>query len=400
MLHPSGMCPILAANPLEVCTKEDAACTKVDRKTGSPAIWCFLLAIPGVVFMLLFVRAAGDHVSDFTGFLVGAKLLGTARLYDVATNLAFQNALIGKTNDGVIYMRMPFWAFVMKPFLALSYGHALLLWRTMMGVVLLACGFLSGRFRSFFLLVLAWSIPAAGCIETGNDAPLILLFMLISLVCWRKNRKILAGASLGLCIVKFHFLIFLPLLVLRKKHRQELIGFSLSVAALMAANFAVQPDWVKLYWAALHLEKNINANSALMPNFYSAFFWTGYPRFAVAVGALLVLALVWPICRRLPFDLAMPLCVFSALLASPHTNYLDGILAIPALLAVNSRFRQVRPLAVFLLSPIVGILSYFGPRSTGPIIIVTASISLLGAVVYLVSNYSEAIDWREENGLR
>ena len=386
------MSPIQAANALEVCTKNDPASTKVDRKSGSSAILCFLLSIPGVVLLLLFVVASPGRVSDFAGFLVGVKLLGTARIYDVVANLACQKALVGESNPGVIFVRLPFWAFAMKPFLQLPYDHALFLWRVLLGAILITCAAISGQNRRYFFLALSWSVAAAGSVHTGNDAPVVLFFMLISLTFWRKECPVLAGAALGLCLAKFHFLIFLPLLLFRRECRQELKGFLLAAAGLMAVNFVVQPDWLRLYWQALHLpQKNMNPWAAFMPNIYSTFFWTGHPGIAVALGALIVLALLWPICRRVPFDFAMPLCIFGALLASPHTNYLDGILAIPAILGASSRFPQVRPLGIFLLSPVVGLLSFLGPPTIGPAIILAASLTLLGVTLRFTSGRGEYI---------
>jgi hypothetical protein len=377
---------IQAANPLEVCTNEDTASTKVDAKSGSSAIWCFLLSIPGVPLLLLFMLAGADHVSDFTGFLVGAKLLGTAHIYDVAANLAQQRAFVGDANPGVIFVRLPFWAFAMKPFLHLTYDQALFLWRLIIGAILITSAAISGRDRRFFFLALCWSVAAAGCLHSGNDSPLILLFMLISLIFWRRGQHLLAGVALGLCLAKFHFLIFLPLLLFRKESRRELIGFLLSAAALTSVNFAVQPHWIRLYWQALQLpQRNMNARAAYMPNFYSAFFWTGHAGLAVALGALIVMALIWPICRRMPFDFALPFCIFAGMIAAPHTNYLDGVLAIPAILAASSRFPQVRPFAIFLLSPVVGLISYLGPPTIGPAIILSASLALLACTLRLTA---------------
>lgn len=377
------MPPTRTEKTLEVCPDEYTVSKRVDRKRGLSAIWCFLLALPGLVLIFGHRVASLGYVTDFAGFLAGAKLLGTQHLYDVAVNLAQQKALTGATDPSIIFVRLPFWAFVMKPFLLPTYVHALFLWRTMLVAALIPCGLLGGRLRRYYFLALSWSVPAAGCVLMGNDSPLVLLFILISMLCWRKKHRLLAGVVLGLCLAKFHFLVFLPLLLLRKEYRRELTGFSLSVAVLTAVNFAVQPDWILLYWHALNLpQPNMNVHASLMPNFYATFFWTGHPGYAVAIGAAMVLALAWPICRCLSFDIGMPLCIFCGLLAAPHTNPLDGVLAIPALVEVYHRFPQIRPLALFLLSPVAGLLSFFGPQTVGPAIVVAASLALLATALY------------------
>jgi hypothetical protein len=341
---------------------------------------CFLLSLPGLALMLWLFHYLIMHVrvEDFTGFLIGAKLLGTPAIDEVSANLALQKAMTGMTQPGIIFVRMPFWAFAIKPFLHLAYRNALFLWRAIMIICLVACAPLYSPSRRLFALALCSSVTTGACVATGNDVPLILLFLVLSLSCWRTNRHLLAGIFLGLCLAKFNFLIFLPLLLLRRENRRELTGFLLSVTALMAINFAVQPNWISLYWAALNLpQRNMNGKPSLMPNFYATFFWTGHAAAFVAAGAVLLAGVSYIVCCRLPFDLAMPFCIFAALLASPHTNSIDYILSIPFLLAVQQRFPATRALAIFLLCPVAGLLSFLGPPTIGPTILVAASLALI-----------------------
>jgi hypothetical protein len=114
-----------------------------------------------------------------------------------------------------------------------------------------------------------------------------------------------------------------------------------------------------------------------MPNFYASFSWTGHPALGVILGIALVSAVLWPICRRFPFELAMPLCILGGLLASPHANGLDGILAIPAFLAIALRFPQLAVVAGVLLSPVAACLYIVGPPSLGPALFVAASLWLM-----------------------
>lgn len=320
---------------------------------------------------------SGDHVNDFTGFLVGAKLLGTSRLYHVSANLSAQKEVVQLTDPRFIFVRLPFWALAMKPFLGLPYRSALLLWRLILATALVVFSAVSPNRRQA-ALALWLSIPAGGAILAGNDSPLILAFVGISLTCWAKGWKLAAGAVLGLCLAKFHFLIFLPLLLLRRQYRRELMGFSAAVLLLIGVNFLVQPDWIPLYWRCLHLPtENMNPNAALMPDFYSSFFWTGHAGVATVAGVLLVGTLLWPICRGLEFGAAMPLCIFGGLLAAPHTNYLDGVLFLPAIFAATHCLTKGKVLGGFLLSPVSALLCLVGPASLGPAIVVGLSLWLL-----------------------
>ncbi|QNI31377.1 DUF2029 domain-containing protein [Alloacidobacterium dinghuense] len=385
MASASRSSDIWVADSFEVRVEEIPASGNMRRKFTFSPIWCFLLSIPGILLLFAHPLPSLGYVADFTGFLVGAKLIGTPQIYDIATNLTLQKAFTEVNDPTIIFMRQPFWAYAMKPFLNLTYSHAFLLWRVIVGFTLIACVWVSGSDRRFYLLALSWSVPAMGCIVMGNDSSLILLFTLISLACWRNDRHFLAGVALGLCLCKFHFLIFLPLLLFRKQYRQELKGFLLSAAVLVAINFAVQPGWISLYWGALNIpQKNMSGHPTLMPNFYAAFFWTEHPEIAVVLGGLFVLSIIWYICNRLPFDLAMPLCIFSALLTAPHTNALDWILAMPAILAVHSWFPQIKPMALFLLSPVAALFCFWGPRTIGPAIVVAASLLFLGVTCRLI----------------
>lgn len=361
--------------------------TGVDSPKKLSALSCILLVVPSLVLMPVIFGArliSSDKVDDFTGFEVGARLLGTSKLYDVPANLELQQKLVGKTEPGIIFVRLPFFALAMKPFLALPYRSAVLLWRGLLAAALLAYLFISGYPLRMVAVALCWSIPAVASVAISNDAPLVLLFISLSLACWTKGWRFVAGAFLGLCFGKFHFLIFLPLLLLRPGYRRELAGFASIAVLLVAINFAVQPDWIQLYWAALHLpQPNMNSQARLMPDFYATFFWTGHPAIGVVAGAFLVGAALWVLCRRLSFDIAMPLCIFGGMLVAPHTNYLDAFLAMPALFATLRHFAGTRVVVCFLLSPIAGILCFplSGLPTIGPAMIVAASVWMLWIVV-------------------
>src|SRR5579862_6538018 len=84
------------------------------------ALFCFLLCVPGLALFgwLFWPRiVSSEMVDDFTGFLIGAKLLGTGHLYEVAANLAFQKSLTGRVDPAIIVVQVPVWAWAMKPFL-------------------------------------------------------------------------------------------------------------------------------------------------------------------------------------------------------------------------------------------------------------------------------------------
>src|SRR5689334_20216980 len=218
---------------------------------------CFLLCVCGIAVILAAWRrnlVSLEGVHDFTGFLIGARLLGSPQLYDVAANLALQKAITGYMLPGVIFVRLPFWAFVMKPFTLVDYRLALTIWKLLMMGALVAFPFAFPlQAKRYISLALCWSLPLANALATSNDAPLILLFLALSLLAWNRGRPVLAGLALGLCLAKVHFLVFLPLLLLRRRYWHVWAGFSIPATLGILINFLVQPDWISLYWQALHM---------------------------------------------------------------------------------------------------------------------------------------------------
>ena len=331
---------------------------------------CFLLCILGIAVIASAWRTnliTIDGVHDFTGFLVGSRLLGTPYLYDVPANLAVQKALTGHTAPGVIFVRLPYWAFVIRPFTWLDYRFALLIWKLLMVGALVAFSFCFPSVpRKYIALTLCWSLPLANALSISNDSPLILQLIALSLLAWRKGQHMLAGLALGLCLTKFHFLVFLPFLLLQRKYWRVLAGFSIPATLALVINFLVQPDWIVLFWRCLHLpQENMNAVPDHMPNFYSVFFGTGHPKYGVILGVLFVTIALWPICRRLSFELVMPLCIVGGVLAAPHTNNFDSLLTIPAFLLVAQFCPSLRFPSVLLLSPAAGFVYLFGPACWG-----------------------------------
>jgi hypothetical protein len=325
-------------------------------------------------------------VVDFTGFWIGAQLLGTPHIYDVPSNLALQKTIVGIVKEDLIYVQPPFLAAAVRPLTLLPYMQAMVVWKVLiLGAFVAFVWLFPTSPRRYTAIAICWSLPASIALVHGNDSPLILLLVALSLLCWKKGREYLAGAMLGLCLIKFHFLTLLPLVLFRREYRRPLRGFIAVAAVLISINFLVQPDWVRLYWQALTLpQRTMNGLPTRMPNFYASFFWTGHPALGVALGALVVISILWPVCRRLPFEVAVPLCIMGGMLISPHTNHLDGILAIPALLTVAYRWPRLRPIAWIALSPAAAWLYCIGPPTWGP----TAFVALSLWIMYQVSRES------------
>jgi len=342
--------------------------TAVSR-SGLSRLRASLYCAIGLLVTQLAVAAIGvramelDKIRDFTGFYIGARLLGTDRIYDVPANVAMQRTLTGRTKDDVVFVRPPFWAAAIKPLTALPYRKALLLWKLLIiGCTLSFIWLFPLCPRRYTAIGVFWSLPVALAVAIAQDTPLILLWLALALMAWRCGRPMLCGALLALCLPKFYALVMLPLLLFQRRYFKVLTGFATVGLVAVAINFAVQPNWIRLYWAALNLPaRHMNGRPSMMPNFYSLFAWTGHPGTGVVIGVAVVMVALWPICRKASFELALTSCLLGGVFASYHANDSDAILAIPALLGAAAQYRQLVPWAAVALSPVAfaGFLFYW-----------------------------------------
>jgi hypothetical protein len=60
-------------------------------------------------------------IRDFMTFYMGAKLVGTPDLYNEAAGWAVQDRVVGRHSTMIPYVRLPIWAFFLKPVLLLPY---------------------------------------------------------------------------------------------------------------------------------------------------------------------------------------------------------------------------------------------------------------------------------------
>jgi hypothetical protein len=278
---------------------------------------------------------------DFTAFYVGAQLLDRDP-YSLPANLDLQRKLTGTAEPALLVIRPPFWLAAMKPLSLLPYRYAFGLWLALSAcaVVAFALWFPSAA-RPHTVLALCWSWPLLLSFRYGQDTPFLMLWICLSILAWRKGHPALAGALLGLCLPKFHLLAFLPLLFWQRRYWRVLAGFAAVAGLAILLSFAVLPDWMTSYRAAL-------ANPALQGGFVPI----GHQRAILFSAAVLAGLLLWRICRVEAFEFAMPLCVLGAISVSWHVGIPDLVLAIPGLLSTLACRPAGRyPLAA-LLSPI------------------------------------------------
>src|SRR5271166_146243 len=118
-----------------------------------------------------------DGIQDFTGFYVGAELVGTPGLYSVEENVARQRTLVRDERASIIFVRPAYFALMLRPLTRLPYVAAMRLWKAL---ILAAVGafliiFPIGPFRLRALAVCS-SVPLAGAFLLGQDSPFVMLW--------------------------------------------------------------------------------------------------------------------------------------------------------------------------------------------------------------------------------
>ena len=330
-------------------------------KAWSP-IRLIVIGFLGVIFLagLNFQGWNFNAGRDFLGFYVGASLVGSPTLYDPAANLAVQRKIGAREIDSIIFVRLPYFAAILRPLTWIPYRAAIFVWGFLSVASLIGFAFVFPyEERRISLFLLCWFIPSAYAIRVGQDSPFVILWIAIALRLRMHKRLFLAGLVFSLCLEKWHLVIFIPILFLLRREWRVLAGFVTGSAALIALSFALQgADFAREYWAVLHLP-NMNALPLLMPNLLGslAFFELVGLSHSIAIAlywglAIVITLLVLFACVRQQFEIALPVALIAGLLVSPHDYLHDWAIAFPALLML---WRVTPAIVSILLLPVAAL---------------------------------------------
>lgn len=296
------------------------------------------------------IELGRQHINDFTSILAGAYLVGTPGLYDVSTNLELQKRLVGEQDTARVFPRWPYVGLAMRPLAAVPYATALQIWHA---IILACCAsfvflFPLASWQSRALAV-CWSIPAADAFSQGQDGPVLLIVLSLTLRLWRNNYPLLAGVMISLCASKYHLLVLIPILIVRQKQWRFLFGGVLGGLGLIGISTLVQgPGWVAAHLANVR-RPEIDSYPWIMPNFRGI----SGERFGLEITLALVLAawLVY-VTPTVSFEAGLGLVLAGGLLVSHHAYLHDCVLLIPAFLAIADFFPSLRSLMLVFLSPL------------------------------------------------
>jgi len=319
--------------------------------------------------MLLVMYTQRDRLltgrNDFVQLWVGANLVGTPALYDMAANDALEIKTIGVRLEGVSHSRPPFYAFLLKPLGRLPYLASYVLFQTLG----LAC---LGVFLWFNLkrlpdvaLFSCISLPLVANFLNGQDLALVLAFLTISLALFRSKHDVAGGLVLALCAIKFHLFLPLPLVFLVHRRWRALAGSALGALILGALSFLAQGrDWISTYYTTVLRNSAMNPGVDLMPNLHGALFDLGIQSATLELGlAVVILGMVaylaW---RETDLELGLAYALIGGLLVSYHAYIQDSVVLLPAVVAImlKASGKLVRHLMTIAMLPPVYLLILAG----------------------------------------
>lgn len=287
---------------------------------------------------------------DFGAFYAGGMLAGSLAMYSPEAVFAAEDRAMGCHTQNLIFIKPPFYGLMMMPLARLPFEPALWLWRLLglgaLGVFL----WLWPSDRLAAAAACAWFLPEATNFTMGQDVALVLALAAGACYCLRTGRPVAAGVLFGLGAIKFHLLLLLPLLVLRRKLWRTTAAAVGTVAVLLGIAFVKYgPGWLHVYRNALR-DWRLNPAFYHMVNLNGLFH--GHPTWIAAAVVVVLLAAF--INHRASLELALAAVLAAGVLIVPHNTTSDGLLFLPLILEVR-RFAgaPARALAILALIPIL-----------------------------------------------
>lgn len=321
----------------------------------------------GVIFLLLLgyhrrVEALGAK-NDFVTFYAGAKLAGTAELYSRTANVELIKKLLGE-DMGMMYIRPPFYAALLKPLAWLPFlaAYGLFSALSLGSYVWFAARFT--RECSALPFLSAISIPFLADLTAGQDAAFMLAILGAAILLARKKEDFSAGLVLSLCAFKPHLFLFVPVLLLIKRRWRMIGGGVAGTAGLTALGLTVNGLGSVRAWVNVLRDPWINPDASGMPNLHGFVAALNVdPRWEMVLIVGVCLTFLWMALRSDNFELLFAASLVCGLLASFHSTIVDDLVLFPVLILIlsSSDLVPLRAAAGLILTPVPYFLVLAGP---------------------------------------
>jgi hypothetical protein len=258
------------------------------------------------------------------------------------------------------YLRIPAYAGMLRPFTAVPYAPARIVWIACLILAVVAGVWLFPSGRGPLAIALCFSFPLADSLIVGQDAPLVLLIVLASAAIFSTGREFLAGVAASLLCIKITWLPPAGLVFLTRS-RRGFLGILTGTALQITASFAIGgARWPADYLAILR-DPRLDPEPGRMLSVRAMAFSLSLPNAVYIAAGIILYAAFWWLCRRVSVADALTVALALGLIAAPHCKVYDGVVLIPLFVRVATRKRFTGWLAWFALTPVLYLMVLMGP---------------------------------------
>lgn len=263
---------------------------------------------------------------DWPGFYAGARLANSQDLYSFRAS----NAITRKfesPNDMWAFVRPPFYASLLAPLGGFQPKTAFLIWQfvnlaALATLVMLIWPSYEGAF-------LAVGSAAGTSFRQGQDMPVILLLVGLTIALLWRHRFFTAGLVLALCSIKFSLFLLIPVFLLSRKMGRMTAGFLMGLVVLAGMCFAIYGrHWPQQYYDCIMM------NQALLKTY--SFLPFNLP-LRIAVASVLVGGCAVACWKLSDIGMAFAVAVGLGLFVAPRMYSYDAAIVLPATLLIAKR---------------------------------------------------------------
>jgi len=312
-------------------------------------LWCVagIIAFAGPGYRSIFGPLKGsDFVQFYTLGHIDARTAPTI-LYDPEAFHRLQTQLVPESDpERYLIVYPPHVTLVFRPLALLPYGSAALAWATILALTYAACIWLAWRpfkavlpDRRLLFAAAAAFPPFWYLVLHGQTAIVPLVGFCLGWLALEHRRPFWAGMALGLLLLKPHFALMLPVVVLFSREWRMLAGGIVSVAVQLIATVALLGTGVLRDYAAVvmrfgELRQLLEPRPEQMHSI-SAVTNRLSPEWGMIVWALLSTVIAFQTIRAwrsgAPASLRVAVLVVASVLVNPHVFVYDVVVLAPAL---------------------------------------------------------------------